>query len=83
MGYTDLEIDFFSKRNANWTINEVMRKFFLVAYIGFLFLGVGRTMLDVFREDTFNYLNIMICALSFFGIMSYINKKSEYEENVN
>ena len=54
-----------------------MRKFLLVSYIGFLFLGVGRILLDVFREEPFNYLNIMISALSFFGIMSYINKKSE------
>ena len=59
---------------------ELMRKFLLLAYIGFLFLGVGRILLDVFREEPFNYLNIMISALSFFGIMSYINKKSETKE---
>tara|TARA_S200000501_G_scaffold365442_1_gene398897 strand:+ start:1561 stop:1752 length:192 start_codon:yes stop_codon:yes gene_type:complete len=59
---------------------ELLRKFLLVAYIGFLFLGVGRILLDVFREEPFNYLNIMISALSFFGIMSYINKELEIEE---
>ena len=61
-------------------MKELMRKFLLVAYIGFLLLGVGRILLDVFREEPFNYLNIMISALSFFGIMSYINRKSETEE---
>ena len=59
---------------------QTMRKVLLVAYIGFLFLGVGRILLDVFREEPFNYLNIMISALSFFGIMSYINKKIETKE---
>ena len=58
---------------------ETMRKVLLVAYIGFLFLGVGRILLDVFREEPINYLNIMISALSFFGIMSYINKQSNKE----
>tara|TARA_S200000501_G_scaffold353286_1_gene372958 strand:+ start:176 stop:376 length:201 start_codon:yes stop_codon:yes gene_type:complete len=57
----------------------LIEKFLLVAYIGFLFLGVGRILLDVFKEEPFNYLNIMISALSFFGIMSYINKKSDKE----
>ena len=61
-------------------MKETIRKVLLVAYIGFLILGVGRILLDVFREEPFNYLNIMISALSFFGIMSYINKKSETEE---
>ena len=61
-------------------MKEIMRKVLLVAYIGFLFLGIGRILLDVFREEPFNYLNIMISALSFFGIMSYINKKSETKE---
>ena len=56
---------------------ELIRKFLLVAYIAFLFLGVGRILLDVFREEPFNYLNVMISALSFFGILSYINKKLE------
>ena len=59
---------------------ELMRKFLLVCYIGFLFLGVGRILLDVFREEPFNYLNILISALSFFGIMSYTNKKLNNEE---
>ena len=61
-------------------MKETMRKFLLVAYIGFLFLGIGRILLDVFREEPFNYLNIMISALSFFGIMSYINRKSDSKE---
>ncbi len=59
---------------------EIMRKFLLIAYIGFLFVGVGRILLDVFREEPFNYMNIMISALSFFAIMSYINKKIETKE---
>ena len=61
-------------------IRGTMRKFLLVAYIGFLFLGIGRILLDVFREEPFNYLNIMISVLSFFGIMSNINKKIETKE---
>ena len=56
---------------------EIMRKFLLIAYIGFLFIGVGRILLDVFGEEPFNYLDILISALSFFGILSYINKKLE------
>ena len=59
---------------------EIMKKFLLIAYIGFLFVGVGRILLDVFREEPFNYMNILISALSFFGILSYINKQSEKEE---
>ena len=58
-------------------MKELMRKFLLVAYIGFLFIGVGRILLDVFKEEPFNYLNILISALSFFGILNYINKKLE------
>ena len=61
-------------------MKDLMRKFLLVSYIGFLLLGIGRILLDVFREEPFNYLNIMISALSFFGIMSYINKKIDNEE---
>jgi len=56
---------------------EIMRKFLLLTYIGFLFNGVGRILLDVFREEPFNYLDILISALSFFGILSHINKKLE------
>ena len=56
---------------------EIMRKFLLVAYICFLFIGVGRILLDVFKEEPFDYQNILITALSFFGILSYINKKLE------
>tara|TARA_S200000501_G_C20234588_1_gene487285 strand:+ start:209 stop:406 length:198 start_codon:yes stop_codon:yes gene_type:complete len=56
---------------------EIMRKFLLFAYISFLFIGVGRILLDVFREEPFDYQNILISALSFFGILSYINKQSD------
>ena len=56
-----------------------MKKVMLIVYIGFLLIGVGRILLDVFREEPFNYLNILISALSFFGILSYINKKLEKE----
>ena len=57
----------------------LMKKVMLIVYIGFLFIGVGRILLDVFREEPFNYLNILISALSFFSILSYINKKLEKE----
>ena len=60
-------------------MKEMWRKFLLVAYIGFLFIGVGRILLDVFREEPFNYMNILISALSFFGILSYINKQLDKE----
>tara|TARA_B100000989_G_scaffold290989_1_gene264892 strand:- start:1005 stop:1178 length:174 start_codon:yes stop_codon:yes gene_type:complete len=56
-----------------------MKKVMLIVYIGFLFIGVGRILLDVFREEPFNYLNILISALSFFGFLSFINKKLENE----
>ena len=56
-----------------------MRKVMLMAYISFLFIGVGRILLDVFWEEPFNYLNILISALSFFGILSFINEKLEKE----
>ena len=59
---------------------EIMRKFLILVYICFLFIGAGRILLDVFREEPFNYMNILISALSFFGILSYLNKKSEIEE---
>ena len=59
---------------------EIMRKFLLIAYVGFLFISVGRILLDVFKEEPFNYMNILISALSFFGILSYINKQS-YKES--
>ena len=56
-----------------------MKKIMLIAYIGFLFIGTGRILLDLFREEPFNYLNILISTLSFFGILNYINKKLEKE----
>ena len=56
-----------------------MKKIMLIAYIGFLLIGIGRILLDIFREEPFNYLNILISALSFFGILNYINKKLEKE----
>ena len=58
---------------------EIMRNLLLVAYICFLSIGVGRILLDVFKEEPFNYLNILISALSFFGILNYINKKLNKE----
>ena len=61
-------------------MKETIRKVLLVAYIGFLFLGVGRILLDVFMKESFDYMNILISALSFFGILSYLNRKSEREE---
>ena len=61
-------------------MTELMRKFLLVVYIGFLLLGVGRILSDVFREEPFNYLNILISALSFFGILNYINTKLNKED---
>ena len=59
---------------------EIMRKFLILVYICFLFIGAGRILLDVFREEPFNYMNIMISALSFFAILSYLSKQSEKEE---
>ena len=57
-----------------------MKKVMLIAYIGFLFIGVRRILLDVFREEPFNYLNILISALSFFGILNYISTKLNKED---
>ena len=60
--------------------SEKMKKVMLIAYIGFLFIGIGRILLDIFKEEPFDYQNILITALSFFGILSHINKKLDKEE---
>ena len=52
-----------------------MRKFLLVFFIGFLFMGVGRIMLDVFREQPFDYKDVLMCVMSFFFIFNYIKKR--------
>ena len=55
--------------------SEIMRKFLLVFFIGFLFMGVGRIMLDVFREQPFDYKDVLISVMSFFFIFNYIKKR--------
>tara|TARA_B100000886_G_C20398676_1_gene481600 strand:- start:998 stop:1174 length:177 start_codon:yes stop_codon:yes gene_type:complete len=57
-----------------------MQKFLIVAFIFLLFIGVGRILLDVFEQEPFDYQNILISAMSFFFILSYINKLSEKED---
>ena len=59
--------------------SKVMKKFLIVIFIFLLFIGVGRILLDVFKQEPFDYQNILISALSFFFILSYINKQSEKE----
>ena len=59
--------------------SKVMKKFLIVAFSFLLFIGVGRILLDVFKQEPFDYQNILISALSFFFILSYINKQSEKE----
>ena len=60
--------------------SKVMQKFLIVVFIFLLFIGVGRILLDVFRQEPFDYQNILISAMSFFFILSYINKLSEEED---
>ena len=60
--------------------SKVVQKFFIVVFIFFLFIGVGRILLDVFKQEPFDYQNILISAMSFFFILSYINKVSEEED---
>ena len=55
-------------------MKKLIRKIMLLAYIGFLFLDIGRILLDAFRKELFDYMNILISAFSFFGILSHINK---------
>ena len=55
--------------------SELMRKFLLVFFIGFLFMGVGRIMLDVFREQPFDSRDVLMFVMSFFFIFNYIKKR--------
>ena len=59
--------------------SEIMRKFLLVFFIVFLFMGVGRIMLDVFREQLFDYRDFLMCVMSFFFIFNYIKKRVDKE----
>ena len=63
--------------------SKVMQKFLIVAFIFLLFIGVGRILLDVFKQEPFDFQNILISAMSFFFILSYINKLSEKEDKLN
>ena len=59
--------------------SKVMKKFLIVAFIFLLFIGVGRILLDVFKQEPFDYQNILISALFFFFIPTSKNKLSEKE----
>ena len=59
--------------------SELMRKFLLVFFIGFLFMGVGRIMLDVFREQPFDSRDVLMFVMSFFFIFNYIKKRVDKE----
>ena len=59
--------------------SEIMRKFLLVFFISFLFMGVGRIMLDVFREQPFDYGDVLMSVMSFFFIFNYIKKRVDKE----
>ena len=59
--------------------SKVVQKFFIVVFIFFLFIGVGRILLDVFKQEPFDYQNILISALFFFFIPTSKNKLSEKE----
>ena len=56
--------------------SKVMQKFLIVVFIFLLFIGVGRILSDVFKQEHFDYQNILISAMSFFFILRYINKLS-------
>ena len=60
--------------------SETFGKIFLFIFIGFLFLSVGRIMLDVFTEQPFGYRNVLLSAMSFFFILNYIKKQSDKVE---
>ena len=60
--------------------SKVMKKFLIVAFIFLLFIGLGRILLDVFKQEPFDYQNILISDMSFFFILNYINKLSEKED---
>ena len=60
--------------------SDIFQKILVGIFTGFLIISVGRIMLDVLRENPFNYRNVLISAMSFFFILNYIKKKSD-EEN--
>ena len=60
--------------------SKIMKKFFIVAFIFLLFIGPGRILLDVFKHEPFDYQNILISAMSFFFILSYIDKLSKEDK---
>ena len=57
----------------------IFQKILVGIFIGFLIISVGRIMLDVLRENPFNYRNVLISAMSFFFILNYIKKQSDKE----
>ena len=67
--------------------SETFGKILFFIFIGFLFLSVGRIMLDVFTEQPFDYRNVLLSAMSFFFILNYLKKQSDkvavslYKEN--
>ena len=60
--------------------SEIFGNILLFIFIGFLFLSVGRIMLDVFTEQPFDYRNVLLSAMSFFFILNYIKKQSDKVE---
>ena len=59
--------------------SDIFQKILVGIFIGFLIISVGRIMLDVLRENPFNYRNVLISAMSFFFILNYIKKQSDKE----
>ena len=57
----------------------IFQKILVGIFTGFLIISVGRIMLDVLRENPFNYRNVLISAMSFFFILNYIKKQSDKE----
>ena len=59
--------------------SDIFQKILVGIFTGFLIISVGRIMLDVLRENPFNYRNVLISAMSFFFILNYIKKQSDKE----
>jgi len=59
--------------------SDIFQKILVGIFIGFLIISVGRIMLDVLRENPFNYRNVLISAMSFFFILNYIKKQLDKE----
>ena len=59
--------------------SDIFQKILVGIFIGFLIISVGRIMLDVLRENPFNYRNVLFSAMSFFFILNYIKKQSDKE----